>query len=526
MPRSPSRDRADRFDGNRGYFRRPEALRRAKSALAVAALVLTGVWVVADVVDPARTAYSHAHGPLANPHAVWESDCAACHRPHSVSEVGLGSIFHARDRWHDLTCEKCHAGPAHNANVADTARDFHARCSNCHHDHAGRANSLVRISDGHCTRCHADLAAYRGAGTPNCAATVTNFATDHPEFRPLAVPPIRTLKFSHALHMTPGQVHAENGREAMTATRLRELSGPTADGYRAVGPGDDRIQLDCASCHRLDSGAGTPEFDRLRATQAAGEPGRAAFPPRAPGAHFLPVNFEAHCRACHPLRAPAGASGGNVIPGFDVPHRRQPPALRRELGAGYLRGLAEKDLALLAVPAGPGGLPDPRPAAGVRTVREEVDRLTSVAAKALASAGGTCAKCHDLDESGIAPVPDRAVWLLAAHFDHTAHRALACASCHPGTAAGYAPPGTALVEKEPVQITGIDSCRACHSPAGTRVVSPDGSAVTGGGVRHACTDCHRYHNGDHGLQGRGAAVQFPAAPLGVAEFLRGKKDRP
>jgi len=31
-----------------------------------------------------------------------------------MSELSLGSVFKARDRWHDLTCEKCHAaGRAH-----------------------------------------------------------------------------------------------------------------------------------------------------------------------------------------------------------------------------------------------------------------------------------------------------------------------------------------------------------------------------------------------------------------------------
>jgi len=50
--------------------------------------------------------------------------------------------------------------------------------------------------------------------------------------------------------------------------------------------------------------------------------------------------------------------------------------------------------------------------------------------------------------------------------------------------------------------------------------------VTGGGVRHACVDCHRYHNGDHSLQGRGADAPFlfPDRAMTPSEFLRGKKD--
>ena len=102
---------------------------------------------------------------------------------------------------------------------------------------------------------------------------------------------------------------------------------------------------------------------------------------------------------------------------------------------------------------------------------------------------------------------------------HTEHRGATCITCHPGT---YAAPGPVLVEKEPVQILGIESCRACHSPLGTRVTLPDKTTISGGGVRYGCTDCHGYHNGDHGLQGRGAQVGFPAKPRDLSDFLRGK----
>ena len=140
----------------------------------------------------------------------------------------------------------------------------------------------------------------------------------------------------------------------------------------------------------------------------------------------------------------------------------------------------------------------------------------------LGSASG-CGKCHDIAEGAIARVPDRTVWLPAARFDHARHKAATCATCHPGTAAAFVAPGTALVEKEPLQILGIDSCRACHAPSGTKVTLPDGAVVTGGGARHGCVGCHRYHNADHGLQGRGAAALWPARPLDLTEFLRGGK---
>lgn len=519
MPRSPSRDLSDRFDGNRRYFARTDRLRRDRYALAVVALVVAGCWAVADVAGPQRAAYMHSHGPLANPHAVWEDDCAACHRGHSLFELGPRSVFRAGERWHDLTCERCHRGPAHGANVGTDGQAFHDRCSNCHHDHDGRDNSLVRIDDAHCTRCHADLAPH-AAGTLARERKITGFATDHPEFRPLKEPPHRALKFSHAVHLSPGQAYTPGGKEAMTLRRLRERGGGAAvERLRKPEQGDDSlVMLDCASCHQLDSGRGTREFAALAAAlDVRGEPARAVLPQRAAGANFLPVNFELHCRACHPLRAGEGVVGGKVVGGFEATHRKQSDALKADLEAGYLRKMLAADRPALAVPAEPGGPLDFRPLVAARTIREEVERM---ATGALGTLG--CAKCHDSDGTKVAPVPDRTVWFTAARFDHVSHRAASCATCHPNARGGYTPPEEKLIEKEPVQILGIDSCRACHSPVGTRVTSGDGTSFRGGGVRSGCADCHSYHNADHGGQGRGAAARFPDRPLTLAEFFSGK----
>ncbi|HSQ56210.1 MAG TPA: cytochrome c3 family protein, partial [Gemmata sp.] len=282
----------------------------------------------------------------------------------------------------------------------------------------------------------------------------------------------------------------------------------------------DRIQLNCSSCHKLDSEIGTPGNEAARAALAkAGEPARSVLPPRAEGAYFLPVNFEANCRSCHPLHAPAGASAGHVIRGFDLPHRKQYSELKGELEAGYLRSLIQARHESLAAPARPGGALDPRHAIAVRTLSEETSRLARSAERLLLTGASGCAKCHDVLNAEVARVPDRTVWFAKTRFDHTRHKALSCAACHPGAA--FAPAGQALAEKEPVQILGIDSCRACHSPSGTRVVLVDGAAARGGGARHGCVDCHRYHNAEHGLQGRGARGLLPRRRLDIAEFLRG-----
>jgi hypothetical protein len=495
--------------------------------LSALAFVLTACWATAELVAPAHMQVVHTHGPLANPHAAWENDCAACHRQQDSSTFSVSSILRAGDRWHDLTCGKCHSGAVHNPSLTSNGREFHERCSNCHHDHAGRQASLVRLPDRSCTHCHANLTVNHFSGSPKCTPRITNFVTDHPEFRSLTAPPIRTLKFSHALHMTPGQSHRPGGKEAMTLGKLRALSGAAAERYGKPGQsGADPIQLDCASCHQLDSGAGTAAHDSLKeALAVSGEPSRAVLPARAAGANMLPINFEAHCRACHPLRAPEGISGGVVVSGFDLPHRRQLDDVLGELNAGYLRSMVKDNHPAQAIPIGPGGMTDPPLPAPFRVIRDEVSRLAKTALSQFTTGEGGCAKCHDLvDKAKIAPLPDRRVWFPAARFDHTSHRAVTCRTCHPGTAAGYAPSGSVLLEKEPVQILGIDSCRACHAPTGTRVTLPDTTTIVAGGIRSACTDCHRYHNNDHGLQGRGAARLFPDKQLEPTEFLRGKKD--
>src|SRR4051794_3228314 len=160
-PPSPARALSDRFTGRRNYFRTPDAIRFWKYALAAVAFVGACGWAAVDIFQPQRAAYAHTHGPLAGPHAAFDDNCAACHVPHAPGEIGLSAVLHTRDRWHDLTCGKCHAGSddagfGHHASATDEAKAFHKRCSNCHHDHKGRLVSLVRLSDAECTKCHAD----------------------------------------------------------------------------------------------------------------------------------------------------------------------------------------------------------------------------------------------------------------------------------------------------------------------------------------------------------------------------------
>ena len=485
---TPNREAAARYDGNRGYFRRPDGLRRVRRWLcALAAAGVVG-WLGFEVARPSRAAAYHTHGEVAGPHAPWADDCAACHRGHAPAEFLADpvSALRVRGRWRDLTCEKCHAGPAHHSNVADGGA-FHDRCSNCHHDHNGRDHSLVRLSDRHCIGCHADLRTAGGHPSHDYATTTTDFATNHPEFRPLATPPARGLKFSHALHMTPGLRYTADEKRPFTVGRAKAEFPDAAARYGAGQPDDALVTLNCSSCHQPDGGQGG-------------------------GAYYQPVNFDLHCKACHPLREPAL--------GFEVPHRKQPDQLREVLAGEHARRLAEGRPGALDVPVGPGGRLDLRVAEVARTLRDDADRRArdglSLLLQGLSRPGAAadpvpsgfaCGKCHYAGESAglredvsIAPIPDRSIWFTHAKFDHRPHRGMTCAACHPGTDGAFAPGGR-VNEREPALILGAESCRACHAPT-TYTAKLPGGDVPALGVRHGCTDCHRYHGGDH-PRGRG-----------------------
>jgi len=534
MPRSPSRDVVDRYAGNRGYFHRADSLRRWKNRVALAAIGLTLGWLVVEFALPSRAASAHSHGELANPHAAFDANCQACHAGHSPGDFFSNplSVFGTHSRWHDLTCTKCHAGPVHHAAAKD--QSFHNQCSNCHHDHQGRGFSLVQMDDSHCTKCHEDLPAAHEKSQTFFAKTITGFAKDHPEFRSLQVS--RALKFSHALHMTPGLVYDRNDRHKWTAESLeKQFNKEARSRYAPESGAADLIQLTCASCHQLDAGRPSGDDSTARAVweqqmnAIRGAPQRSILPSRAEGAYYLPVNFDVHCKACHPLRTPAAVSGSIAIEPFFVPHRRQPDRLRPLLRGDYAARLATGKNPAVHAPLGPGGRLDPRSNPEVATFGTELDRLADHAIKALtqnlsppsaigtATGGFACGKCHFADgpgQSAVLPLPNKAVWLEHAAFNHVSHRSLTCASCHPGTEGAFAPDG-AVNEREPVLIAGVKSCQACHAPA------PNGA-----GIRHGCTDCHRYHNGDRPLQGLGSPWRDPKDPLSLDEFLRGKKDQP
>jgi hypothetical protein len=290
-------------------------------------------------------------------------------------------------------------------------------------------------------------------------SSITHFATGHPEFRGLEQEPPRTLKFSHALHMSAGLSYTENGGEALTPARVKELYGEAgAARYTAFESG--KLQLDCRDCHQPDAG----------------------------GRHHAPVNYEASCKTCHPTQVLPGVAGAKEVKGFAVPHGRRWAETKDEVTAGYLKQLIREDRLPLPTPDGPGGRTEKEREKQAELIREEVKRLSDSAVVGLLGGQG-CAKCHDTNGTEVVPTPARARWLKLANFNHAPHLSArpleTCRSCHPGTAGRFAPDGYPA-EKESLKanIAGVGKCRECHAPKGS---SPTA------GVKHGCTDCHNYH---------------------------------
>ena len=519
LPRT-SKELSARVDW--GYFRRKSPLESTRTWAwlgvgALAALPVVFAFGVAPAGSPQPWIDQGAsRGQLASPHAAWDQQCEACHAPFDPirSDRWLPDLLGTGAPGHTVAarCEGCHAGPAHHANVANVPLVAQG-CANCHRDHRGRDVSLNKMADSTCTVCHTDMS--RHVQDPKAVvygAKVTGFGepNGHPEFRALteAGKKARTLKFSHATHMAPGfAVNWDSARIEDPAERQHWAAWDKDAGGKKL------TQLDCAACHQLEG------------TKAFTPPGEATAlhsPSRAGGAYYLPVNFDAHCRACHPLKFDDRDAAMRDV---QVPHRAQPPELRAFLTRVYSARQLDDRPEPTPREARNDRL-DPLPPLTGEARKKAQSQAAEKVEKALATLLTTrkaCIECHTPDYAPAGGVPSADSTLPVAvkaasvptvlqphaRFDHTAHRAMECQNCHAGSyrdkaaelkaAKDYWPAGVEDVQyQHPPDLVSVKSCQECHAPA---------SVVNGeprGGVRANCVDCHNYHNGDHALAGPGA----------------------
>jgi hypothetical protein len=505
-PQETGKQRASRI--RLDYYKRPNFLERWKNWLAAAALVVPIVWLGTGLLrsDSGRLAYSP--GPVAAVHATWENNCTACHTPFTpIAGTTWATSLLGQGHTSDQRCQTCHAGPPHHRNQTPELA-----CAACHHDHRGRDASLVRLADADCTQCHSNLAGHLKEGNPKYE-NVTSFGANHPEFRVLRDPDPGKLKFNHQLHLSPGMAPPDKGDPQWT---LAKIPAPDRERYRQAGQKDDEpVRLDCASCHQVDSGDLKGKSD-----QASALPVAALLPARSAGAYMLPVTYENHCRACHPLTLPLQSGDQRDAPLVTVPHGLQPADVRTFLW-GAAANQKEKQLAELQPERRP--LPGKDRSAAAKKARAEVDQKVDKelkellyererrrAGKVLFLGKQTCGECHHYEGTDgdapkkIQPTAVRSVWFDHAVFNHTAHRRVECLACHEQAKNS--------VDSVDVLLPGIENCRQCHRS----------ESAGHGGARSNCTECHRYHNGDASQQGVGARARDPRERVPLERFLSGK----
>jgi hypothetical protein len=537
MPLETGKQRRSRIELD--YYKRRDALARWKIGLGLGAAALALGWIaLAPLLSSGRGARVElfqwsrlaSPGPVARAHALWESNCESCHTPFQPINGSRWSPLNARNpHASDAKCQACHAGPEHHATQRQSEV---AACAGCHTDHKGREASLTMLDDAVCTSCHADLDAHVDGGAVqdtlaqrlqkirrSTMRVVTRFDdANHPEFfRPRSgIDDLGHLRFNHALHLAPGLTRVPGG----APFTLGQLSEPERKRYggSADTPVTSVVQLACDSCHILDAG----EAQRASLWSARLD----TVPLRSDGAYMLPVTYAEHCRACHPLSFDAR------VPYEQVTHGVQPSGVVEELRRFYAHEALREDPVLLRrwIPA--RSLPSKPEDAVTQDAGSAIDAKLTAALRllfvpnvtgTLDPAGGTprasrrgCLECHlvqGLDEglidaknvassSVIGPSVPR-IWFSHARFDHSAHRSMDCDSCHTGVV-------DSTTERD-ILLPGKGKCLECHS-AGEDRASSAGGAARSGAAGSSCTTCHRYHNGDHPLEGIGASARGPRKP--------------
>jgi hypothetical protein len=432
------------------YFRRPRGLRRWRTWLSWMTFFAVMLVSAALFVVP-RGWNSFQAGPVSSAHAFFNDDCGKCHTDSFQTARRLWSVgSEAVHAVPDEACVNCHDGPPHN----DKQR-IQRGCADCHREHRG-AVSLARLTDDHCTSCHANLKANSLDGDATAYQDVSVFPSGHPEFKIWRddVKDPGELYFNHKVHLKSQGV---------------------------FGPGGKTETLNCANCHRADSA----------------------------GRYMLPIKYEDHCARCHPLSVrlagPFDAKLEAAAAEFartPAPHKE--PAVVRAVLRDRLIRFAQENQVIAADPRLPErAIPRPRRLEAVsekqwawanRQLAEGEKRLFSNAqlpeneGQVFDQAAG-CAYCHvpETPRGAVPRGPDDLPkyrptqilprWLTHSRFGHDSHRMLACTECHP------APDSSKTVD---VLMPKLEICARCHN--------------TKTGVRSDCVECHGYHHREAGYE--------------------------
>ena len=433
------RTRSAKFLGtrhDREYFRAWTTARKIRVGLTIALPLVACVWLLAHTVRGSAQPYSS--GPISPSHNVFGNNCEACH----VNGKNLFGRVSFEKHVADRACLDCHSSPKHQA-----AETFTPECYTCHQEHQG-ANGLVITTDVQCVQCHRDLHVKSGAATVE--TVVKSFGRDHPEFRPLRKPhDPGTVALNHEAHMRLG------------------LRGPHG-----------AVQMQCQDCHRPAADAGQPWLYALNAASDKAETpvvqmvatALDPLPPSTGRAHMTPIKYEIQCAACHVLEFDERINDA-------VPHGK-PEIIYDFVTAKYRAYLSAHPNAWRETPRPVRRIPGLQPPPMAHSADEWVTLQTAQAEMLLWRQ--SCKLCHIIDSVAgkphIRPANITVRWLPRSTFNHYAHQAVACDSCH----------GKARTSKQTsdVLIPSIDTCRKCHNAEATQI----------GAAGNNCSLCHQYHD--------------------------------
>ena len=454
------------------YFRRPSLLRRLWTPLLAVTFLAALAGVGWTFLPGRQTAY--VAGRLSSAHAMFNTDCGQCHTGSFQTLNRLVRANAAIRAVPDSACTRCHGGPIHHVTQTEQRS-----CTSCHREHRGHS-ALARVPDGQCTSCHADLTRNDGA-KPEYVRHVTGFtAGRHPEFRlwwrdpndPDSAAETGTphdpghIRFNHKVHLD-GVLVVDRKQLALQQEEVRKRGGnPCA--VDVSGELKKTVKLECRTCHEVDEA----------------------------GRYMKPINYERHCRECHPLSVQlagewADARARDLACDFSKTPAPHPgptetaemvrAALRARLSDFILRhgktilGGQAPDEPARPIPGSPG----PPPLA--REQWDWVNRQLPQIERALFDGPGGCLYCHSKQPGApdnpeappsyqLSSIPSR--WYNHSVFRHDSHRMLACEQCHADARAS--------TEARQVLLPRIETCRQCHNPQA--------------GARSDCVECHLYHD--------------------------------
>lgn len=463
-------------------------LRRRLAWVALLAVFATAAWIGSEWRSGQHRVF--AAGGVSTAHRMIENDCGACHTTWAPLErlgnwVDPGSIRSIDNS----KCLACHDRALHHRNQVPGHGHDGLSCADCHREHRHHER-LARVEDRQCKRCHSDLKTTSGS-TSTFVHSLTTFDADgqhpHPEFA------LKRLLLESAAGSRPGPEHGvwkvgdagearESGSGFRDRARLRfnhsahlkvekDSKGELVVGLRNSDGRTVDFSKNCNSCHEPDESGG----------------------------YMRPVQFESHCRACHPL-----LFDNRNEPGHQVPHVTA-DLVRGWLTERYTLGALEQ---AGSRSPGPGTdvtgrdsrRPFPGPAerrtldpAMARDVLGRVKEAEAVVQQHVHTlfgheAKGGCRYCHEVTDAGsiwrVEPpeIPDR--WMIHSRFRHGSHRQMRCEECHGDVASSR--------RTSDVLMPAIATCRGCHSPRPTA----KRFARAAWGARSDCVECHVYHGRD------------------------------